>query len=349
MMPPFRVLILGHREPAGTPVLALEFGRRTPRSPWPTCRVIDLAPAPANAYGHEVGIAEYVLGAMLALTRGFVRLDAALRRGAWESQWAVGTAPPPPWPELAGKTLGILGYGHIGQALARRARAFDMAICAIRRDVARSARDGLALLGGLEILDEVLRRSDYLAITMPATAATRGLIGEAQLRAMKPTAVLVNVARAEIVDEAALYRALAERGDRAAQPVHLERLAQIGREPARAGDGKVLVVRGDGDGGNVAALRRRARAQPVHEVRAVLAGQVEVAQDQVSLARAEVLAGLAGVRRQQRVRARGVEDRADQGQRVEVVLDDEDRQSRQIGKHGRPHRCHKGFTRSKTR
>src|SRR3989442_8958147 len=166
----------------------------------------------ANAYGHEIGIAEYVLGAILTLTRSFVRLDAALRRGTWESQWAVGVAPPPPWPELAGKTLGILGYGHIGQALARRARAFDMAICAIRRDVARSAPDGLALLGGLEILDEVLRRSDYLAITMPATAATRGLIGEAQLRAMKPTAVLVNVARAEIVDEAALYRALAEDG-----------------------------------------------------------------------------------------------------------------------------------------
>src|SRR5437667_9844165 len=66
------------------------------------------------------------------------------------------------------------------------------------------------------MLDEVLRRSDYLAITMPATAATRGLIGEAQLRAMKPTAVLVNVARAEIVDEAALYRALAERAIAAA-------------------------------------------------------------------------------------------------------------------------------------
>jgi len=170
----------------------------------------------ANAYGHEAGIAEYVLGAMLTLTRDFARLDAALRRGAWESQWAVGAAPPPPWPELAGKTLGILGYGHIGQALARRARAFDMAICAIRRDVARSAQDGLALLGGLEILDEVLRRSDYLAITMPATTDTRGLIGEAQLRAMKPTAVLVNVARAEIVDEAALYRALAARAIAAA-------------------------------------------------------------------------------------------------------------------------------------
>src|SRR5207253_4839756 len=119
----------------------------------------------ANAYGHETGIAEYVIGAMLAWTRDLGRLDAALRRGIWESQWAVGATPPPTWPELAGKTLGILGYGRIGQALAQRARAFDMEICAIRRDVARSARDGLARVGGLDILDEVLRRSDYLAIT----------------------------------------------------------------------------------------------------------------------------------------------------------------------------------------
>src|SRR3989442_15660069 len=165
----------------------------------------------ANVYGHEVGIAEYVLGAMLTLTRGFGRLDAALRRGVWESQWAVGAPSPPPWPELAGKTLGILGYGRIGRALARRARAFDMEVCAIRRDVARSADDGLALLGGLEILDEVLRRADYLVVALPATAATRGLIGEAQLAVMKRTAVLVNVARAEIVDEGALDRALAGR------------------------------------------------------------------------------------------------------------------------------------------
>jgi phosphoglycerate dehydrogenase-like enzyme len=165
----------------------------------------------ANVYGHEVGIAEYALGAMLALTRNFVGLDAALRRGIWQSQWAVGTPSPPPWPELAGATLGILGHGHIGQALARRARAFDMRICAIRRDVDRSARDGLALLGGLDILDEVLRRADYLVITLPSTPATRGLIGQAQLALMKRTAVLVNVARADIVDEAALYRALAER------------------------------------------------------------------------------------------------------------------------------------------
>jgi phosphoglycerate dehydrogenase-like enzyme len=163
----------------------------------------------ANVYGHETGIAEYVLGAMLALTRDFTRLDAALRRGTWESQWAVGVAPPAPWPELAGKTLGILGYGRIGQCLARRARAFDMTVLAIRRDTARS--DPHASVRGPDALDDVLARADYLAITLPLTPATRGLLGERRLRAMKPTAVLVNVSRAEILDEDAVYAALAER------------------------------------------------------------------------------------------------------------------------------------------
>ena len=162
----------------------------------------------ANAYGHETGIAEYVIGAMLAWTRGFARLDAALRRGSWESQWAVGVPPPPAWPELAGKTLGILGYGRIGQALARRARAFDMEICAIRRNATGTSTEGVAFLGGPDALDEVLRRADYLAITLSLTAATRGLLGAPELRSMKPTAVLINVSRAEIVDEEALYHAL---------------------------------------------------------------------------------------------------------------------------------------------
>src|SRR5579863_2486720 len=89
----------------------------------------------ANVYGHETGIAEYAIGAMLALSREFFRVDAALRHGEWQSQWAVGAEIPPVWPELSGKTLGLLGYGRIGQAVARRARAFDMRICAIRRNL----------------------------------------------------------------------------------------------------------------------------------------------------------------------------------------------------------------------
>jgi phosphoglycerate dehydrogenase-like enzyme len=164
----------------------------------------------ANVYGHEVGIAEYVIGAMLTLTREFTRLDGALKRGVWESQWAVGTAArPAPWPELAGRTLGIVGYGRIGQALAKRARAFDMTVLAIRRDATRS--DPHALVRGPDALGDVLARADYLAITASLNAETRGMIGERELSAMKPTAALINVSRAEIVDEDALYRALAER------------------------------------------------------------------------------------------------------------------------------------------
>jgi phosphoglycerate dehydrogenase-like enzyme len=164
----------------------------------------------ANVYGHETGIAEYAIGAMLTLTREFSRLDAALRHGEWQSQWAVGSAIPPVWPELAGKTLGILGYGRIGQAVARRARAFDMKIWAIRRNVGHSAQDDLELLGGPEIIDKVLRRADYVVVAMPATAETKGMIGFRELARMKPTGFLINVARAEIVDESALYDALAQ-------------------------------------------------------------------------------------------------------------------------------------------
>jgi phosphoglycerate dehydrogenase-like enzyme len=163
----------------------------------------------ANAYGHEVGIAEYVMGAMLAWTRELTRLDAGLRGGTWLSQWAVGTPPPPTWPELAGKTLSIVGYGRIGRCLAQRARAFDMTVLATRRDVSQS--DGLVELHGPEALHHVLSRADYVAITASLTPETRGLIGERELAAMKRTALLINVARAVIVDEDALYRALAAR------------------------------------------------------------------------------------------------------------------------------------------
>ena len=164
----------------------------------------------ANAYGHDVSIAEYVIGTMLALARSFCRLDASLRRGRWESVWSG--SPVPLWSELAGKTLGILGYGRIGQAVARRALAFDMEVIAIRHHTDRPDPHALAFLRGPDALDLVLSRSDYLAITLALTPETRGLIGARQLALMKPSAVLVNVARGEIVDEDALYRALREGG-----------------------------------------------------------------------------------------------------------------------------------------
>lgn len=163
----------------------------------------------ANAYGHEAGIAEYVIGAMIALTRSFQRLDQKLRAGEWESQWSVGATTPRLWPELAGKTLGILGFGHIGEALARRALAFDMKVCAVRRHAQTGSPHGLMFVGGPERLDELLGQSDYLAVTLSLSAETRGLIDAHRLALMKPSAYLINVARAEIIGEQALYDALA--------------------------------------------------------------------------------------------------------------------------------------------
>ena len=163
----------------------------------------------ANVYGHEVGIAEYVVGAMIALTRSFVRLDAGLRRGEWLSQWAIGAPPTPLWPELAGKTLGVLGFGRIGQALARRAVAFDMRVVAMRSAPQAVPPEGVAFVGGPERLDEILEQSDYLAVTLSLSPATRNLLDAQRLAAMKPSAFVVNVARGEIFDESALYDALA--------------------------------------------------------------------------------------------------------------------------------------------
>jgi phosphoglycerate dehydrogenase-like enzyme len=202
---------------AFTPAMGAAAGTRLKLVQLPAAGLdrIDLGAVPkgvmlANAYGHEAGIAEYIMGAMLALTRRFLPLDHDLRQGLWPGPWMAGR-PRVLSPELAGKTLGILGYGRIGQALARRARAFDMTVCAIRRDLSHSPGEGVAMLGGLDCTDDLLQRSDYVAITLALNDATRGLIGARELGLMKPTAWLVNVARAEIIDGDALYRALAER------------------------------------------------------------------------------------------------------------------------------------------
>jgi phosphoglycerate dehydrogenase-like enzyme len=88
------------------------------------------------------------------------------------------------------------------------ARAFDMKVVAIRRQTLPQAPDGVSFVGGPERLDEVPRASDYLAVTLSLSAETRGLLDERRLGLMRPTAYLINVARAEIVDEAALFRAL---------------------------------------------------------------------------------------------------------------------------------------------
>jgi phosphoglycerate dehydrogenase-like enzyme len=150
---------------------------------------------------HAPPMAETVLGIMLYFARG---LDFALRdqlAGRWD-QTAFGTTASPV-NELSGGTLGLIGYGGVGRAIAEKARAFDMRVIATRR-TPRSPDDGTQLVE----LDELLRESDVVVVTVPSTKATRHMIGAGEMAMLKPSAVLINVARGNILDEGALIDVL---------------------------------------------------------------------------------------------------------------------------------------------
>jgi len=150
---------------------------------------------------HAIPLCEHVFAMMLALSR---RLHSAIRQQIhrrWDRRGCVGG-------ELGGGTLGILGLGHIGAELAKRAAAFEMRVIGIKRTP--SPVPYVERVLPPEGLDEVLAESDAVVIALPLTPQTRGLIGERELRLMKPTAFLINVGRGPIVQEAALLRALRE-------------------------------------------------------------------------------------------------------------------------------------------
>lgn len=154
---------------------------------------------------HAPAMAETVIAMLFHFARG---LDFAVRAqaaGRWDpSPYEAGTDA---IRELAGLTVGILGLGGIGREVAWRARALGMHVIAVRRS-GRPAPDGIELLTGGSALDDLLARSDAVVITVPSTPSTRGLIDAAALACMKPNAVLVNVARGDVVDEQALADAL---------------------------------------------------------------------------------------------------------------------------------------------
>jgi len=145
---------------------------------------------------------------LLAVARRIPEGDAYMRAGRfkiWGPQMMLG-ADVGPGPDGRRKTLGIVGFGRIGQAVARRAQGFDMDVVASdpKRDVVEAA--GATWLE----LDALLERADFVCIHARLAPETRHLIDEPRLRRMKPTAFLINVARGEIVHEAALVRALRE-------------------------------------------------------------------------------------------------------------------------------------------
>jgi phosphoglycerate dehydrogenase-like enzyme len=149
-------------------------------------------------------LGEFALGAILYFAKDFRRLVRQQMAGQWE-QFDV--------EEVSRQTVGIIGYGDIGRAVATRVRAMGMQILAVKRN-------GPPLYNVDPLVNQIFRpedrlemisRCDYVVVTTPLTPETRGLIGERELAAMKPNAVLMNLGRGPVVDEAALVQALTER------------------------------------------------------------------------------------------------------------------------------------------
>ena len=146
-------------------------------------------------------VAELTIGLMFAASRKIARADAALKSGQWLKKECLGC-------ELAGKTLGIIGVGGIGQAVARIAGVLGMEVIATKRDLG-SIPPALKELGVPVVpLDELLARSDYISLHLPKTAESSLLISEPQFNKMKDGVIFINCARGGIVDEAALAQAI---------------------------------------------------------------------------------------------------------------------------------------------
>jgi D-3-phosphoglycerate dehydrogenase len=156
----------------------------------------------ANCPGaNDQAVADLAIGLMIAIARNIPPADRALRGQQWGRYSGS---------ELWSKTLGLIGYGRIGRGVAKRALGFDMQVL-VYDPYIQADQVGLPEVRLTTSLQEVIQSADFLSLHAALTAETRAMIGEAQLRAMKPTAYLINTARGGLVDETALHKALQEK------------------------------------------------------------------------------------------------------------------------------------------
>lgn len=148
--------------------------------------------------GNTLSTAELALALMMALSRKLAPANASLRGGEWDRKQYKGT-------QLAGKTLGVVGMGRIGRAVAERAAALEMRVLGYDPFFAGDSGDSIEMV---KDLNELCKRIDYLTVHVPKNAETEGMIGAEQLAAMKPTARVVNAARGGIIDPDALFKAV---------------------------------------------------------------------------------------------------------------------------------------------
>jgi D-2-hydroxyacid dehydrogenase (NADP+) len=161
----------------------------------------------ANARGaNERAVAEHAIALVLALTRQLHLLRDSQRVRHWRGMIGDRALRED---ELGGKTIVIVGMGHIGMRLAALARAFDLRVIGVRRTARPEPEVAYEVVAQCD-LAKVLARADVVALTCPLTPETEGLLGAAALAAIKPGALLINVARGKVVDETALLAALAD-------------------------------------------------------------------------------------------------------------------------------------------
>ena len=149
-------------------------------------------------------LGEFALGAILYFAKDFRRMIRSQTAGLWEPFDVL---------PISGQTVGIVGYGDIGRAVAARVRAMGMKVIAVKRHVSTQKNpDPLAdQIYGPDHLIEMLSRCDYIVVAAPLNAETLGLIGEAEFAAMKSSAVIINVGRGPVIEERAMIKALSER------------------------------------------------------------------------------------------------------------------------------------------
>jgi D-2-hydroxyacid dehydrogenase (NADP+) len=151
---------------------------------------------------HAVTIGEFVLGEMLMFAKGAQHCFQQKQMKQWKPFMPTG---------LHTKTVGIVGLGGIGREIARLSKAFGMKVLATHRSARRSDHARYVdTIYPLDSLSELMGKSDFVVLALPLTHETTAMIGERQLRSMKPTAVLINISRGKVIDEGALVRALEE-------------------------------------------------------------------------------------------------------------------------------------------
>jgi phosphoglycerate dehydrogenase-like enzyme len=161
----------------------------------------------ANARGaNAIAVAEHALALMLGLAKKLLLKHQAVL----EARWTPGWEPQHAGVLLEGKTLAVVGLGQIGSAVARRAKGFDMRVLGVRRHPERGGAPDVDSVFGPRDLNRVLGEADVVVLAVPITRETRAMIDDAALAAMKPTALLVNVARGNLVLERPLHAALTE-------------------------------------------------------------------------------------------------------------------------------------------